>query len=525
MIETEASDLTESPSSVHNSDLILNLKRNSTNTAIDPSGEVFASMVRLQELERKKSAVRYKRFSLEQRLHNFQRVAILPTGASEQEGRYDEGHNKHQLVVNWKYATDLNQSDDTKTRVSEGASYRGNSVPQTIIYTGRLNTAGQPHDDNALLRFGDDQVYKGGVRNGERYGLGTNQWPNGQAYSGEWQNDSRNGRGTHIWKDGRTVTGTWKDGHLHGQVYFRWPNGAVFDGNTSMGKKEGKGVTTSPDGTVYNGNYANGKEDGFGTLIRPNGVKYRGQFRNGFKEGYGVMLWHTRTYDGEWLLDKPHGQGRVVWSNGAVFSGQFENGTYNGLGAYTWPSGKKFVGRWEKGAKTGHGLHTWPSGKKYDGEYAKGLKDGYGRMAWPDGSMYCGGFRRNRRCGRGIQTNADGAVVHCGLWEDDRPCEGNTDGTNKVVLVALRRGPFLRMNTADPSAPHQLLQTGAVTAGETAASNEEKEENDDIALPPTLKVDSSSVPLPATPAVVTPMEEEAASSGGMGFFPLSPRDD
>jgi hypothetical protein len=178
----------------------------------------------------------------------------------------------------------------------------------------------------------------------------------------------------------------------------------------------------------------NGKEHGFGTLTLPDGVKYRGHFQNGVKEGYGIMLWKTRTYDGEWVQDKPHGQGRVVWSNGAIYTGNFQAGKYHGLGVYVWPSAKKFVGRWENGVKHGHGLYTWPNGKKYDGEYVNGLKEGYGRMTWADGSAYCGGFKRNKREGRGIQTDFAGDVVHCGLWKNDFPYNGELDVSQILEL-------------------------------------------------------------------------------------------
>ncbi len=359
-IETDLSNLTESSSSEKPDRTIRATRFFKDN--LSSKDQVLESIARLQEIERKRSVVRDQRFKLEQRLHNFRRVAKLSDTVSNEEERKKDASK---MVVNWKYKA---------------------SEHQTLLYTGRLNEEGEPCDDNALLRFGDDQIYKGGVLNGMRHGSGTNQWPDGQTYSGEWQSDSRNGHGTHIWKDGRTVTGNWKDGHLHGKIYFRWPNGAVFDGIAYMGKKEGKGVTTRPDGTVYNGDYSNGKEDGFGTLIRPDGSKYRGQFKNGLKEGYGVMLRSTQTYDGEWANDKPHGYGRVVWSNGATFTGQFREGTYTGMGVYVWPSGKRFVGRWENGVKHGNGIHTWPSGQVYDGAYSNGMREGYGRMTWPDGS-------------------------------------------------------------------------------------------------------------------------------------------
>lgn len=446
-IETDVSNLTES--SLSEEPVRPNATKRFFREAEDAGDLVLASIARLQKIERKRTVIRDQRFNLEQRLHSFRKVATINETIPDEEVR--------KKVMNWKYKT---------------------SEHQTLFYTGYLDGCGEPNDDNALIRFGDEQIYKGGVKNGMRHGSGTNQWPDGQTYSGEWQNDSRNGRGTHIWKDGRTVTGNWKDGHLHGKIYFRWPNGVVFDGSAYMGKKEGKGVTTRPDGTVYNGNYSNGKENGFGTLIRPDGSKYRGEFKNGMKEGYGVMLRSTQTYDGEWAKDKPHGQGRVVFPNGAKFNGQFRSGTYSGMGVYAWPSGKRYVGRWEKGVKHGHGVHTWPSGQVYDGAYSKGVRAGYGRMTWPDGSVYCGGFQNNERCGQGVQTDSSGTVVHCGLWKDDRPLGGPCD--HDVVYVAQ---------------PH--LKSDGKNFGE-----------DDQKQQPLLDL-SSSPSLP--PAVVTPREGDVSN--------------
>ncbi|KAG7351879.1 phosphatidylinositol-4-phosphate 5-kinase [Nitzschia inconspicua] len=442
------------------------------------SSQALASMARLQELEQKKHALRHQRFTLEQRLYQFcaskenaeaksleeQEVAKKESDAelppkrlgniikrpwrstrdqkqskeSTKEDKNGSSSNKQnttttidrtatrkegKMVVDWAYTAEIPATNE----LVSGENKKKQKKALQFLYTGRLNLLGQPHGDNATIKYSDGQIYRGSVRNGLRSGNGHNVWPDGQEYKGEWYQNSRNGRGTHSWKDGRTVTGDWMNGHLHGRIYFLWPNGASFDGSAKMGKKDGRGVHTWADGKVYNGHYFNGKENGFGTLTLPDGVKYRGQFLNGIKEGYGIMLWKTRTYDGEWVQDKPHGQGRVVWSNGAIYTGQFQAGKYHGLGVYVWPSGKKFVGRWENGVKNGHGLYTWPNGKKYDGEYKDGLKEGYGRMTWADGSSYCGGFKRNKRHGRGVQTNFAGVVVHCGLWKNDHPYNGEPE--------------------------------------------------------------------------------------------------
>eukprot|EP00934_Nitzschia_sp_Nitz4_P007364 Nitzschia sp. Nitz4//scaffold1_size375055//178001//179534//NITZ4_000271-RA/size375055-processed-gene-0.359-mRNA-1//1//CDS//3329541030//7354//frame0 len=371
-----------------------------------------SELARIQELEKKRMALRNQRFRLEQHLSEFC-------------GKYAEASPV--------------TGDLTFVRSFE---WRDETTGLRVIYSGHINEHSQPHGANGELKFADGQLYTGDVRGGLRCGQGQNVWADGQHYVGEWKSNSRNGRGTHTWPDGRKVSGEWLDGHLNGKVYFSWPNGATYDGMVQKGKKHGRGIHTWSDGRVYSGSFEKGKENGFGTLAFPDGVKYRGQFNRGKKHGYGIMLWKTRTYDGEWVQDKPHGQGRVVWANGATYTGHFMDGKYHGLGVYVWPSGKKFVGRWEEGVKNGHGLYSWPNGKKYDGEYKDGLKEGYGRMTWPDGQSYAGGFSKNVRSGRGVQTKANGEVIHCGMWENDKPIGESEDidtptSIPKAVMVQL----------------------------------------------------------------------------------------
>jgi hypothetical protein len=508
------------------------------------------SMARLQELEQKRQALRHQRFSLEQKLYDFcaskqqsrnlaasepqqpsaetpkeqpkDDIGIMsstaksarrplpfvkrPWRAPKHQGK-SKDNSKSDTVVEVKPEQTTDSMDgrmvvdyiyNTEGLAIDQVDANGQKIkkkkPLKIIYTGRLNAKGQPHGDDATMQFCDGQVYSGSVRNGLRCGVGHNTWADGQEYKGEWLNNSRNGRGTHSWKDGRTVTGDWKNGHLHGKIYFSWPNGATFDGHAENGKKHGRGVHRYANGTVFNGNFLNGKPNGFGTLTERDGVKYRGQFRNGVKEGYGLMLWKTRTYDGEWLQDKPHGQGRVVWSNGAIYTGHFESGKYHGLGVYQYPNGKKFVGRWSAGLKHGRGLYQWPNGMKYDGEYVNGLREGYGRLVFVDGSTYCGGFKRNKRWGRGVQTDSSGAVVHCGMWKDDKPCVAGEPDVREPNTLALTDADRVMTSTLWP------------------VQSPDKENGNRIPHAVTPSSPKSSHHTMATAAIVTPDEKHDISS-------------
>jgi len=250
VIATDLSNLTESSSSLDNDRMDHHVMDryswdvNSRTSSISPNDHLQSSMKRLHKLELKRNVLRNKQFNLEQRLYNFCTLSMSSVLYPPQNQRISmpalllkENQEEviFQKVTNWIYSTDANIP-------TEGMSEQSPVVPQqTLVYTGYLNSAGIPHDDNGILQFADGQVYEGSVRKGERHGSGTNTWPEGQTYNGEWNNNSRYGMGTHSWKDDRTVTGTWRDGHLHGRVYFKWPNGAVYDGNASNGKKRRTG--------------------------------------------------------------------------------------------------------------------------------------------------------------------------------------------------------------------------------------------------------------------------------------------
>lgn len=171
-----------------------------------------SELARIQQLEKKRTALRNQRFSLEQRLYEF-------CGKHAESGPVDD---PCQMVTEWHWK-------DTTTGLR-------------VIYSGPLNELNQPHGSNGELKFSDGQVYVGDVRLGLRAGQGRNTWADGQQYVGEWKANSRNGKGTHVWPDGRKVSGQWQDGHLDGKVYFSWPNGATYDGLVRKGKKNGRGA-------------------------------------------------------------------------------------------------------------------------------------------------------------------------------------------------------------------------------------------------------------------------------------------
>ena len=48
----------------------------------------------------------------------------------------------------------------------------------------------------------DGCVYKGGLVDSKRHGIGVMNWADGSAYEGEWLYDNRHGQGHFIWANG-----------------------------------------------------------------------------------------------------------------------------------------------------------------------------------------------------------------------------------------------------------------------------------------------------------------------------------
>ena len=206
----------ESPTSVVDvSHSVTSADGSTTLSSLRTRASLQPELTRIKELEQKRLALRYQRFSLEQRLYEFC-------------GKQAEGPGP----------------DLKPARHVLDFPYKDKSSGIRMIYSGPVNAQDEPHGSDGILKFHDGQTYRGDVRNGQRWGGGNNSWPDGQDYHGEWKANSRNGRGTHTWPDGRKVTGQWKDGHLNGKVYFSWPNGSTFDGFVRMGKKHGRGESS-----------------------------------------------------------------------------------------------------------------------------------------------------------------------------------------------------------------------------------------------------------------------------------------
>lgn len=70
----------------------------------------------------------------------------------------------------------------------------------------------------------------GDYRDGKRYGLGANTWPNGNRYEGEYRDGLRSGHGIYTTSDGHRYEGDFRDGLPNGYGVYTTPHGRVFKG-------------------------------------------------------------------------------------------------------------------------------------------------------------------------------------------------------------------------------------------------------------------------------------------------------
>eukprot|EP00798_Chlamydomonas_sp_ICE-L_P000636 gene636-2072_t len=61
------------------------------------------------------------------------------------------------------------------------------------------------------IKFNDSSCYKGTLKNGVPFGLGTCMWADGNNYDGEWRNGVMHGFGTYMWTSGQRYDGEWRE--------------------------------------------------------------------------------------------------------------------------------------------------------------------------------------------------------------------------------------------------------------------------------------------------------------------------
>jgi hypothetical protein len=144
------------------------------------------------------------------------------------------------------------------------------------------------------IEYPDGSVYKGGLVNGVREGLGTLTFPEGAKYTGEWKQNEANGKGTFTDKNGNKYEGEWARMQANGHGKYTKADGSTHEGKWRDDLQHGLGEEHFANGCVYVGEYADGNKQGQGRYLWADGSRYEGSFRANAIEGQVRLSCHLR---------------------------------------------------------------------------------------------------------------------------------------------------------------------------------------------------------------------------------------
>jgi hypothetical protein len=195
-----------------------------------------------------------------------------------------------------------------------------------------------------VYRWANGEKYVGTFKNKERFGKGTNYWPEGKVYEGIWINDKMNGFGIESMGEPLIKDPSNSNKNL---PMKDMPLEFVREGFWDAGVY--KGTSYSKSGCI-SGNC----KDGFGTLILNSGDRYIGQFKNALYNGYGSIDYiKGGKYSGEFKEGKYNGQGNLKISGKGKYIGFFKDNQFDGLGTFYYEDGRIESGKWSNGKFSG----------------------------------------------------------------------------------------------------------------------------------------------------------------------------
>lgn len=217
--------------------------------------------------------------------------------------------------------------------------------------------------------------YKGEMKDGKQYGVGTYTWAEGGTYHGEHKDDMRQGCGIYTWADGNRYEGEYKSNLKEGYGIFYWKLGDRYEGQWKSDKKHGYGRFFWKNGEIYSGMYSDDKRNGKGVYHWTDGNRFEGEYKDNVKCGHGIFYWKNgERYEGEYKEDVRNGKGVYFWNDGSRYEGEFKNNKLSGAGKYVWANGERFEGTWVDDKKHGSGIFYSANGERFQQVWENGVK-------------------------------------------------------------------------------------------------------------------------------------------------------
>jgi hypothetical protein len=212
-------------------------------------------------------------------------------------------------------------SADERSEAASADAHIPNMTCKPFLSTQKLLPPSQWNDCVGTYTYGNDNIYRGEFRHGDRDGFGVLEikfigrssdtmigWDEPAIYVGSFREGRLNGYGLLIAKSGAAYAGTFKNNIAQSELIqkkcagelsadwtscigtYRFSNGNVYRGEFADGLPNGIGMLQanaigSSDSTqvrlpvpgVYVGEFKNGKLSGHGAVVMP-GAGYRGTF-------------------------------------------------------------------------------------------------------------------------------------------------------------------------------------------------------------------------------------------------------
>lgn len=251
---------------------------------------------------------------------------------------------------------------------------------------------GHLEDTSGNIFYSDKSYYQGDIKQGERHGIGIQEYPSGTVFKGGFVNDLRNGACL-VYKSGKfffegtfaadstsgpgvlvffnafreSTTSDYFPSLYKDDYFYDYMKFTYFDSNAISNldlvfmtqSANSNLIPKDPNKTrvFKNGEFISGRLEGVGHAKYGHVGEYFGEFKNGKRHGYGLMKYtdpeHTcewfpeteGTYLGEWRDDKRHGYGIMVWANGTQYKGTFMADRRDGVvGKVVFANGDSYEG-------------------------------------------------------------------------------------------------------------------------------------------------------------------------------------